>query len=302
MATTNSTANYELSQYTNNDVTSYLTNYNSDMLKIDTQMKANADAASAAASDASSAVSTANTAASTATTAATNAATALSTANTANAAATAAETAAGAAQTAAASALTAAAGNTITNLAPAYDPTATYDVGDLVTFIDDQDSGKLYKCIVAVTSPMAFDINYWDDVTTSEIYSYKQTAHEVYETVAGTSTYQDVYSAIFNYIKNHRTDKNISNLHVYYMIDGDDVSKYNIARLSALTNTYASISNIVVFYPSLHVDGYRMNYDENVVKYSGCIIDDLNTANPTISGDTDMTGTISQHRHYYVEY
>lgn len=32
-------------------------------------------------------------------------------------------------------------------------------------------SGKLYKCIVAVTQPEAFNVNKWDDVTTSEVYA-----------------------------------------------------------------------------------------------------------------------------------
>ena len=67
------------------------------------------------------------------------------------------------------------ANNDITNLAPAYDATLTYDVGDLVTYIDSQGSGKLYKCIVAITTPEAFNINKWDDVTTSEVYGRKST-------------------------------------------------------------------------------------------------------------------------------
>ena len=171
MSSTNKTANYELSQYIGTDKPTYLGDYNSDMLKIDTGIKGAAD-------DASTALSTANAAASTASDAATAASAATSTANTAkdtadNAKTTAesASTTAGAALTAAQNAQTAAAANTITNLAPAYDPTLTYEVGDLVTYIDDQGSGKLYKCVVAVTSPMAFNINYWDDVTTSEVYS-----------------------------------------------------------------------------------------------------------------------------------
>lgn len=174
MSTTNHTLNYELSQYVDNDVTSYLTNYNSDMTKIDAQMKRNADSAQTAEDNATIAVSTATTAAS-------NASTALSTANTANATAESAQTAAQNAQTAsrdaqtdAAAALRASASNNITNLAPAYDPTLTYNVGDLVTYIfPDTNHGHLYKCIVAVTVPEEFDVNKWDDVTTSEVYMDK---------------------------------------------------------------------------------------------------------------------------------
>lgn len=173
MATTNSTTNYELSQYVGSDVTSYLTNYNSDMTKIDAQMKRNADSAATANDNATIAVSTATTAASNASTALSTANTASSTAGAAQTAAEAAQTAAGAAQTDAAAALRASAANTIENLAPAYDPTLTYNVGDLVTYVDENNSGKLYKCIVAVGTPEAFNINKWDDVTTSEAFEKK---------------------------------------------------------------------------------------------------------------------------------
>ena len=55
MSSTNKTTNYNLSQYIGTDKPTYLGDYNSDMLKIDTQLKANADSASNAASAASSA-------------------------------------------------------------------------------------------------------------------------------------------------------------------------------------------------------------------------------------------------------
>ena len=48
MASTNKTTNYELSQFLGTDKPAWLSDYNSDMSKIDTQMKANADAATAA--------------------------------------------------------------------------------------------------------------------------------------------------------------------------------------------------------------------------------------------------------------
>ena len=80
MASTNKTTNYELSQYVGSDKPTYLGDYNGDMLKIDTQMKLNATAASTADSKA--------------TTAGTNAATALENAATADSkAVTAGETA-----------------------------------------------------------------------------------------------------------------------------------------------------------------------------------------------------------------
>ena len=44
MKSTNKTTNYELSQYVGSDKPTYLGDYNSDMLKIDTAMHANATA------------------------------------------------------------------------------------------------------------------------------------------------------------------------------------------------------------------------------------------------------------------
>ena len=55
MSSTNKTTNYKLSQYIGTDKPTYLGDYNSDMSKIDTQMKANANAASSAQSAAGAA-------------------------------------------------------------------------------------------------------------------------------------------------------------------------------------------------------------------------------------------------------
>lgn len=55
MSSTNKTTNYKLSQYIGTDKPTYLGDYNGDMLKIDNQMKANADSASNAASAAGAA-------------------------------------------------------------------------------------------------------------------------------------------------------------------------------------------------------------------------------------------------------
>lgn len=55
MSSTNKTSNYELSQFLGTDKPAWLADYNSDMSKIDTQMKANADAATAASGSATSA-------------------------------------------------------------------------------------------------------------------------------------------------------------------------------------------------------------------------------------------------------
>ena len=84
MASTNKTTNYELSQYVGTDKPTYLGDYNSDMLKIDTQMKANADNVATAISSAQTATSTANQANTTAGQANTTAQTANTTAGQAN--------------------------------------------------------------------------------------------------------------------------------------------------------------------------------------------------------------------------
>lgn len=56
MSSTNKTPNYDLSQFVGTDKPTYLGDYNGDMLKIDEQMKANADAASNAQEKAGEAV------------------------------------------------------------------------------------------------------------------------------------------------------------------------------------------------------------------------------------------------------
>lgn len=98
MASTNKTTNYDLSQYVGTDKPTYLGDYNSDMLKIDTQMKTNADNVATAINSASTATETANTANTTAGQANTKAGQALTTAQNAT-------TTAGNAQTTANSAL-----------------------------------------------------------------------------------------------------------------------------------------------------------------------------------------------------
>jgi hypothetical protein len=55
MSSTNKTTNYKLSQYIGTDKPTYLGDYNGDMLKIDNQMKVNADSASKATSAAGTA-------------------------------------------------------------------------------------------------------------------------------------------------------------------------------------------------------------------------------------------------------
>lgn len=171
MSYTNSTPNYNLPQWIGTDKPTFLGDLNGAFSAIDTGMKNAADTATSAANTANAASATANSANTNANTALSTANNAKDTADTATSAAAAATSTANAAKTTADNAAHAALGNNIANLAPAYDPTLTYKVGSLVTYIDENNSGKLYKCIVPVNTPMAFNVNYWDDVTTSEIYS-----------------------------------------------------------------------------------------------------------------------------------
>ena len=49
------------------------------------------------------------------------------------------------------------------SLAPAYDTTATYDVGDLIMY-----DYELYRCTTAVTIAEAFDANKWTRTTLAQ--------------------------------------------------------------------------------------------------------------------------------------
>lgn len=252
MSTTNSTTNYHLSQYVGSDVTSYLTNYNSDMSAIDTQMKANADAASAANTNASAAITTANAAASDASSALSTANAASSTATSAQTAAQEAQTAAGAAQTDAAAALTASEANNIANLAPAYDPTLTYALGDLVTYVDPETNrGALYKNIVPIGTPEAFNINKWDDVTTSEVFRQKNKLITTITTDTST-TWGDIIEAIAPYIisaHQYHLDRLVGSNLDRYIINVNNNARFSFNHESyAFDADYDSTENVVLMY------------------------------------------------------
>ena len=260
MSSTNKTTHYELSQYVGTDKPTYLSDYNGDMLNIDTAIHD-------AATDASTAVTTANSAASAATAASTAASTAVTTANaaetTANNAALTANTAstnAGAALTAAQAAQTAAAANTITNLAPAYDPTQTYDVDDLVTYIDDQGSGKLYKCIIAVTSPEAFNINKWDDVTTSEVYDRKYKS--LVKTFNTTDDYATQLTGFFNDFKSLITR---DSYFVFHAHDGEE----NFYKVDSITANRIDLSCVQTFINEILFRGFQIDSTTSHRFYTG---------------------------------
>lgn len=255
MSYTNHTDNYNLPQWIGTDKPTFLGDFNTAFGIIDAAIKDASDAAS-------SAVSTANSAADAASTASTNATTALTTANTAKDTADAASTAAGTAVTKADAALTAsqgaqtaAAANTITNLAPAYDPTLTYDVDDLVTFIDAQGSGKLYKCIVAVTVPEEFNINKWDDVTTSEVYSRKEVLIDTY-TGTTSNTIGDMLNALI-------TGKNFTNYKDLTLKCKNTVSHSEITYKSAYIENKSTRFGVV-----------NISTSANILITLGCFTDD----------------------------
>lgn len=264
MAHTNSTPNYGLPQWIGTDKPTFLGDFNTAFSDIDTQMKANADAAA-------SATSTANTAASAASTASTNATTALNTANSAaseaasaTSAAASATATANSAATDAATALRASAANSIANLAPAYDPTLTYAVGDLVTYIDDNNTGKLYKCIVAVAAPEAFNINKWDDVTTSLVYQpIRKILVEL--TADGVKTWSDMLNELFPYIKN------IDRLAEIYYIGANStytekyiITTYDGTVARALNSVYVSPNMDNKFLNILESSSSRLEIETNV--------------------------------------
>ncbi len=99
MSHTNSTPNYSLPQFLSSDKPAWMADINAAMSAIDTGMKANADAATAAQSTADKAV---------------------------------------------------------LNGAPGYSNLSTYDVDDVVNY-----QGRVYKCVIAVTTPEVFDNAKW---------------------------------------------------------------------------------------------------------------------------------------------
>ena len=224
MSFTNQTTHYGLPQWIGSDKPTYLVDQNNAYQTIDSEIyNANVTAgeavttANGASSTAGAASATAADALSAAQTASTTADSALSEAQTANTNAQAAQTAAGAAQTAAQAAQEAAAGNSITNLAPAYDSTITYAIDDLVT----QD-GKLYKCIVAVVTPEQFDINKWDDVTASEVFlkggnGYLLLSRDsVSRTSLSTESFRTWLNAFYNDVKTYLNSLDAT---LYYTIE-----------------------------------------------------------------------------------
>jgi hypothetical protein len=146
MAHTNSTTNYELSQFVGTDKPTFLGDYNGDMQKIDAAIKASKDTADGASTTANAASALATSASETATTAASaaasadaNATTALNTANgattTANSALSAATTAASTATSAAETAT--AADTKATAAGTAQGTSYTAPVGSLATNVKE---------------------------------------------------------------------------------------------------------------------------------------------------------------------
>lgn len=179
MSHTNSTTNYELSQFLGSDKPAWLVDYNGDMLKIDTQMKANADAAAEVAGDVSELQAEIGSEGLTGRmTQAENDIDALETAVGSVELPTTAQTLTGAIaelkgvnddQNTAignnATAIAQAVGNisgvsqlayTIANV---YDSTATYDVGDYAI-----NANTLYKCTTAIAVGETFDPSKWTSV------------------------------------------------------------------------------------------------------------------------------------------
>lgn len=236
MSFTNQTTHYGLPQWIGSDKPTYLVDQNNAYQTIDSVIyNANVTAgeavttANGASSTAGAASATAADALTAAQTASTTADSALSEAQTANTNAQAAQTAAGAAQTAAQAAQEAAAGNSITNLAPAYDSTIPYAIDALVT----QD-GKLYKCIVAVTNPEQFDINKWDDVTTSEVYARGIVEFKTNVVTLDLPSTMHVNTSVLD---ESLLDDNIANINIEVTFEATDAaSSYGWIKIGKLNN------------------------------------------------------------------
>lgn len=195
MASTNKTANYNLSQYIGTDKPTYLSDYNTDMFNIDTQMKVNAD-------NVATAISSVETATTTANTANTNAQTAISTANSASTTASEASTTASNAQTTANSALataTTAQSTANSNTSKIGDLTnlTTIAKTDLVSAINDVNA-EIHGTVLWTNPSPDADMNTATITLSSGDYDtlkifYKHLANNPYimseETIKGAGTY-----------------------------------------------------------------------------------------------------------------
>lgn len=142
MASTNKTTNYELSQFISTDKPTFLSDYNGDMLKIDTAVKGVDTKAESAKSTAESASASATSAVSAASAAQSDATTAITTANSASTTATNAATTANNAQTTATAADT-----KVGNLANL----TTTDKTDIVSAVNEVNA-KVTPASVSVTA------------------------------------------------------------------------------------------------------------------------------------------------------
>lgn len=267
MSYTNSTPNYNLPQWIGTDKPTFLGDFNGAFSAIDTAMKDNADTSSAA-------TSTANAANATAVSANTNANTALNTANNAKdtadaatAAAAGATSTANTAKTTADNAARAALSNNVANLAPAYDPTLTYAVGDLVTYIDENNTGKLYRCIIAVNSPMSFNVNYWDDVTTSEVFAPRGGLIATIEP-DGTKTVSNILDELYPYLVGAIRKENlyILNGQVIYHITAyqSDLSLFRFTTSLALADR-ARIESFIIKATASEYEAVTMKTTGNTI-------------------------------------
>lgn len=304
MSFTNQTTHYGLPQWIGSDKPTYLVDQNNAYQTIDSEIyNANVTAgeavttANGAASTAGAASATAADALSAAQTASSTADSALTAAQDAGTVAQAAQTAAGAAQTAAQAAQEAAAGNSITNLAPPYDPTITYVLDALVT-----EAGKLYKCIVAVDTPEQFDVNKWDDVTTSEVYARVRSGNYLIKTVKSALTYagdstktigQYIDSLSDNILNDLKAFLNVGDIAVIdrifykfydFQVDSEPLIVKDTAsidlRMSAIH--YANTSQVIA-------TGYK--YGNNAAAYSETTID-LSNSTITSAIKTDRKSVV----------
>lgn len=189
MAHTNSTSNYELSQFIGTDKPTFLGDYNGDMQKIDAAIKGAKDTADGASTTANAASALATSASETATTAATaaasadaNATTALNTANGATTTANNAATAAGAASTTATNAATKA------DAAKAEAEAATAAVALKPSY--DETFARMFSMTSAQTTPVA-ETGFAINQSASEVIAAKNTdisLSKIYGRIAVTCT------------------------------------------------------------------------------------------------------------------
>ena len=103
-----------------------------------------------------------------------------------------------------------------TQAADAYDPTATYAVGDKVSY-----AGNVYSCISAISTPEAWDSTHWDQVDPiqDQVDDVRNTLTQLEDSIAiiinGNTSTSNVSKGQYVYVKNSTISGKADGLYTY---------------------------------------------------------------------------------------